>query len=131
MNSAYKKMFDFYKEHKNKKQIQLVKRRNLNVIIYRRIVVYDCKALSTWKSCVYDNSCDIYKPLTKSEHDEFMQSNVDDFCDKLYISNSLERIKLHHKKMRQAIAKKNNKLKLYHYKIAKLTICNLKDKVSR
>ena len=67
---------------------------------------------------VYDTSTDVYRPLSSSELHRLNFSDINDFCDYLFIKNSYKRIKNNRKSMQIAIAKKNQKNKNYHHKIA-------------
>ena len=65
--------------------------------------------------------------LQPQEIEELYSGSIDDFCDKLYVQNSIQRIKHNKRKMQVAILKENDKEKQYHYRITSETIKTLKN----
>ncbi len=93
-------------------------------IYYRRI----CISIDDQNNYeAYDTSTDIYRPLNMHEIIEMKVYGVERFCDNLFIKNSITRIKTNREYMQIAIAKKNEKNKEYHYKIANKEIKVLKE----
>lgn len=66
----------------------------------------------------YDTSTDAYRPLNDNELHRLNFSDINNFCDYLFIKNSHKRIKKNRENMHIAIAKNNQKNKTYHHKIA-------------
>ena len=66
----------------------------------------------------YDTSTNIYRPLNAKELTMLMFSDIDEFCDYLFVKNSHKRIKNNRANMQIAIAKNNQKNKKYYHKIA-------------
>jgi hypothetical protein len=118
-----KKMQEFYEKYHADKPVKRIFNNDIDVIIYRRILVqkyFD-------EINVFDNSTDIYRPMSKEEIILLNKIKVDDFCDKLFIKNSIKRINNNRSYMQIGIAKKNEKQKNYHYRIAKQEIKTLRN----
>lgn len=111
---TYKRLNSFYKKHKQEKPIKKIKGNFIEHIIYRRLLVQ--KFNNEYE--VWDNSTDVYRPLSEKELMDLKSSDIDDFCNRLFIKNSADRINLNRKYMQIGIAKKNEKEKDYHYRIA-------------
>jgi hypothetical protein len=75
----------------------------------------------------YDTSTDVYRPLNVSELNRLNLSDINDFCDHLFIKNCYLRIKNNRKGMQIAIAKNNQKNKNYHHTIAIQEIKTLRN----
>lgn len=118
-----KRMQDFHEKYKGNKPVRKISDDNIEVIIYRRLLVqkyFD-------EVDVFDNSTDIYRPMSSTELKALDSMKIDEFCDNLFISNSIERIKNNRYAMQLGIAKKNEKEKEYHYKIAMAQIKILRE----
>lgn len=123
LNKTLERMQLFYESNRTKKPIKRIFDDNIDIIIYRRLLVQ--RYFDTIE--VFDNSTDIYRPLPLDELINLDSMDVDEFCDDLLVSNSIERIKNNRNAMHLGIAKGNQKEKDYHYKIAKNAIKNLKN----
>jgi len=118
-----KRMQDFHEKYKGEKSVRRISDDNIDVIIYRRLLVqkyFD-------EVDVFDNSTDVYRPLSSTELKALDSMSVDDFCDFVFLSNSIERIKNNRYAMQLGIAKGNEKEKEYHYKIAMQEIRTLRE----
>ena len=118
-----KRMQDFHEKYKGNKPVRKISDDNIEVIIYRRLLVqkyFD-------EVDVFDNSTDIYRPMSNTELKALDSMKIDEFCDNLFVSNSIERIKNNRYAMQLGIAKKNEKEKEYHYKIAMAQIKILRE----
>jgi len=118
-----KRMQDFHEKHKGDKPVSRICDKNIDVIIYRRLLVqkyFD-------EVDVFDNSTDVYRPLSTTELKALDSMGVDDFCNDLFLSNCIERIKNNRYAMQLGIAKENEKEKEYHYKIAMEEIKTLRE----
>ena len=118
-----KRMQDFHQKYKCDKPIKRLSDNNIDVIIYRRLLVqkyFD-------EVDVFDNSTDVYRPLSSTELKALDSMSIDDFCDDLLLSNSIERLKNNRYAMQLGIAKGNEKEKEYHYKIAMQEIKTLRE----
>lgn len=123
LDKTLQRMQLFYESNRTKKPIKRIFDENIDVIIYRRLLVQ--RYFDTIE--VFDNSTNIYRPLPLEELIKLDSMDIDEFCDDLLVSNSIERIKNNRNAMHLGIAKGNQKEKDYHYKIAKNAIKNLKD----
>lgn len=127
MNSRSKNIFErfvkIYQNRKNNKISRLINKNDGDTYIYRRLTIMNIEN----RHFVFDNSTDIYRPLNEDEIKELDEGDIDDFCDKLYLQNSMQRIKNNKRKMQIAIIKNNDKEKQYHYRIASETIKTLKN----
>jgi hypothetical protein len=120
---ALKRMQDFHEKYKGTKPVRRISDDNIEVIIYRRLLVqkyFD-------EVDVFDNSTDIYRPMSSTELKALDSMKIDKFCDNLFISNSIERLKNNRYAMQLGIAKGNEKEKEYHYKIAMQEIKTLRE----
>jgi hypothetical protein len=116
-------MQDFHEKYKGHKPVRRISDDNIDVIIYRRLLVqkyFD-------EVDVFDNSTNIYRPLSNKELKALGSMGIDDFCDFLFLSSSMERIKNNRYAMQLGIAKGNEKEKEYHYKIAIQEIKTLRE----
>jgi hypothetical protein len=117
-DKIYNKSLDLYKQDK------AIKTNNsVNCLYYRRI----CVCLDDKEVEVYDTSTDIYRPLSLNELKLLIEIGFDEFCDKVVIDSYWETIKDNRELMNIAIAKKNEREIIYHYKIAKEAIKNLRE----
>ena len=127
MNSRSRNIFErfvkIYQNRKNNKISRLINKNDGDTYIYRRLTIMNIEN----RHFVFDNSTDIYRPLNEDEIKELDEGDIDDFCDKLYLQNSMQRIKNNKRKMQIAIIKNNDKEKQYHYRIASETIKTLKN----
>lgn len=120
---AFNKIVEFYEKYKNEKPIRRICNHNIDVIIYRRLLIqkyFD-------EIDVFDSSTDIYRPITFEELKELDSIAIDIFCDNLFLSSSIERINNNRYAMQLGIAKQNEKQKEYHYKIAMQEIKTLRE----
>jgi|SRR5210317_114543 len=118
-----KRMQDFHEKYKGDKPVRRISDENIDVIIYRRLLVqkyFD-------EVDVFDNSTDVYRPLSDVELKALDSMNIDDFCDDLFLTNSIKRFKNNRYAMQLGIAKGNEKEKEYHYKIAMQEIKTLRE----
>jgi hypothetical protein len=118
-----KRMQDFHEKYKGDKPVKRMSDNNIDVIIYRRLLVqkyFD-------EVDVFDNSTDVYRPLSSAELKVLDSVSVDEFCDFVFLSNGIERIKNNRYAMQLGIAKGNEKEKEYHYKIAMQEIKTLRQ----
>ena len=118
-----KRIQDFYEKYKGDKPVRRISDDNIDVIIYRRLLVqkyFD-------EVDVFDNSTDVYRPLSSKELKALDSMSIDDFCDDLLLSNNIERLKNNRYAMQLGIAKGNEKEKEYHYKIAMKEIKTLRE----
>ena len=122
MDKILKRFEDFYVKNKDEKSIVKLGNDNTYSIIYRRLLVQ--KNYTNIE--IYDTSTDIYRPLKQNEIEDLNNSEIDDFCNRLFVLNSKKRIRHNRYLMQLGIGKKNDKQKLYHYKIASKEIKNLK-----
>lgn len=100
--------------HEEGKAVRIENGKGYNYV-YRRLTAVDYDG----SIMIYDNSYDIYRPLSDYEL-VFMgtTSNFDKMIDRIVIKASKQRINSNRVSMQIAIASKNDKLKNYHYKIA-------------
>lgn len=118
-----KRMKNFYEKFKGDKPVRRISDNNIDVIIYRRLLIqkyFD-------EVDVFDNSTDVYRPLSSTELKALDSMSIDEFCDDLFLSNSIERLKKNRYAMQIGIAKGNEKEKVYHYKIAMKEIKTLRE----
>lgn len=110
-----KRFESFYNKNKDQKRIIQTKNKNEHSYLYKRLKVEQIGLNIE----IYDTSTDIYRPLSLREVYKLDKTkSIDDFCNKLFIKNSKKRIRHNRKCMQIAIAKNNDKEKMYHYKIA-------------
>jgi len=122
-HSIFKRLEKLYDKKINIKISKISDQKDGDTYIYRRLSAMNIDN-EVW---LYDNSTDIYRPLNEEEIEELYSGSIDDFCDKLYVQNSIQRIKNNKRKMQVAILKENDKEKQYHYRIASETIKTLKN----
>jgi hypothetical protein len=118
-----KRMQDFHEKHKGDKPVRRICDENLDLIIYRRLLVqkyFD-------EVDVFDNSTDVYRPLSSTELKALDSMSIDKFCNYLFLTNTIERLKNNRYAMQLGIAKGNEKEKEYHYKIAMQEIKSLRE----
>ena len=121
--SIFKRLEKLYEKKDNIKIRRVSDQNEGDTYIYRRLTAMNVDD----EVCIYDNSTDIYRPLNDQEIEELYSGSIDDFCDKLFFQNSMQRIKNNKRKMQIAILKNNDKEKQYHYRIASETIKTLKN----
>jgi len=121
--NIFERFVKIYQNRKNNKISRLQNKNDGDTYIYRRLTIMNIDN----DHFIFDNSTDIYRPLNEDEIEELDEGDIDDFCDKLYLQNSMQRIKNNKKKMQIAIIKNNEKEKQYHYRIASETIKTLKN----
>lgn len=121
--NIFERFVKIYQNRKNNKISRLQNKNDGDTYIYRRLTIMNIEN----QHFVFDNSTDIYRPLNDDEIKELDEGDIDDFCDKLYLQNSMQRIKDNKRKMQIAIIKNNDKEKQYHYRIASETIKTLKN----
>lgn len=112
--NALKKMRRFYEENRDEKSIHRIQDSIAEIYFYRRICIYKLNNVIN----IFDTSTDVYRPISDAEINSFLQTDVDIFCDVLYMQSSKQRIKNNRYYMQLAIAKGNEKEKEYYYKIA-------------
>jgi hypothetical protein len=118
-----KRMQNFYEKYKGDKPVKRISDDNIDVIIYRRLLIqkyFD-------EVDVFDNSTDVYRPLSITELKTLDSMGIDEFCNNLLLSNCVERLKNNRYAMQLGIAKGNEKEKEYHYKIAMQEIKTLRE----
>ena len=121
--NIFERFVKIYQNRKNNKISRLQNKNDGDTYIYRRLTIMNIDN----DHFIFDNSTDIYRPLNEDEIEELDEGDIDDFCDKLYLQNSMQRIKNNKKKMQIAIIKNNDKEKQYHYRIASEAIKTLKN----
>jgi len=121
--NIFERFVKIYQDKKNIKISRIHNKREGDTYIYRRLTIMNIDN----DHFIFDNSTDIYRPLNDDELKELDEGDIDDFCDKLYLLNSMQRIKNNKRKMQIAIIKNNDKEKQYHYRIASETIKTLKN----